>query len=160
MFRRLLVPLVRPARLELALDDAEVARELGVVSPDLLDEPLRILASDERLDDLAERVIGTRAEILNRVDDHRGVSRPLCSVLRDLEDADVPVGRGQRFEAQAVQHHRAVLSRRGWRCDCENVRALDVAVESWIDLVRVAPDVAAFVHPGLSIRVPTLRGQP
>ena len=34
------------------------------------DEALGVLAADERLDGVAERVIGTRADVDDRVDDH------------------------------------------------------------------------------------------
>ena len=42
--------LVQPARLELALLDPQVARELGIVAANLLDEALCVLAPDERLE--------------------------------------------------------------------------------------------------------------
>ncbi len=47
--------LVPPARLELALLDPQVARELGIVDPNLLDEALGVLAADERVDGVAVR---------------------------------------------------------------------------------------------------------
>ena len=37
------------ARLELVLLDSQVARELGIIASDLLDEALGFLAADERL---------------------------------------------------------------------------------------------------------------
>jgi hypothetical protein len=40
---------LKPER-SMALLDPQVARELGMVATDLCDEPLRVLASDERLD--------------------------------------------------------------------------------------------------------------
>jgi hypothetical protein len=52
--------LVQPARLELPLLDPQVARELGIVAMDLFDETLGILAAQEDVDRLAERVLGDR----------------------------------------------------------------------------------------------------
>ena len=51
-------PLVQPARLELSLLDPQLRRELGIVAAYLLDEALGVLAADERLDRVTERVIG------------------------------------------------------------------------------------------------------
>ena len=48
----------QPARLKLALLDPQVGRELGIVASDLLDEALRFLAADKRLDGLTEWEVG------------------------------------------------------------------------------------------------------
>ena len=48
--------LVRPARLKLALLNPQALRKVGIVAAHLLDEPLRVLAPDERLDSVPERV--------------------------------------------------------------------------------------------------------
>jgi hypothetical protein len=50
--------LVQPARLELALVDPQVRRELGIVATHLIDETLGVLAAAERLDGVTERVVG------------------------------------------------------------------------------------------------------
>jgi hypothetical protein len=49
---------ILPARLGLPLLDLQVARELGIVAANRLDEPLGVLAVDERLDGVAEREEG------------------------------------------------------------------------------------------------------
>ena len=51
-------PLVQPARLELALLDPQLRRDLRVVAPHLLDEVLCVLAADEHLELDAEREVG------------------------------------------------------------------------------------------------------
>jgi hypothetical protein len=47
----------KSARLQLPLLDPQVARKVGIVAPHLLDESLGILAADERLDGVTERVV-------------------------------------------------------------------------------------------------------
>ena len=44
--------------------------ELGIVASHLLDEAFGILATEEGLDGLAERVIGARALVEDHVDEH------------------------------------------------------------------------------------------
>ena len=46
--------------------DALVAREVRIVASHLLEEPLGVLASDERLDGVAERMVGAGAEVDSR----------------------------------------------------------------------------------------------
>ena len=62
--------LVPPTGIKFTLLDSEVARQLGVVAAHLIDEPLGILAPHERLDGVAERVVGARAEVEDGVDEH------------------------------------------------------------------------------------------
>ncbi len=59
------------AGLQLPFLDPQVARELGVVTANLLDEALGVLAADERLDGVAERVSRTGANVDDRVHEHR-----------------------------------------------------------------------------------------
>jgi hypothetical protein len=54
-------PLSEPARLQLPLLDPQVARNLGIVAANLFDEPVGVLAADERLDRVPERKSGERA---------------------------------------------------------------------------------------------------
>ncbi len=61
--------LVPATRLDLPLLDPQVARELGIVAANLLDEALGVLAANERLDGVAERVVGARAGVDDRVDE-------------------------------------------------------------------------------------------
>jgi hypothetical protein len=49
---------VQPYRLELALLDPQVARERWIVAAHLVDEPLCVLAPDERLDGVSEWEVG------------------------------------------------------------------------------------------------------
>ena len=70
--RRRRRPLVETAGFELALDDAEVPREFGVISSLLVEEPLGILATDEHLDRVSEGVVEAAALVANDIDDHRG----------------------------------------------------------------------------------------
>jgi hypothetical protein len=74
--------LVQPARLELPLLDPQVAGELGLVVSHLLDEPLRVLAADERLDGVAERGrpnAKTRPSVLPRTRAREARPHPLRS---------------------------------------------------------------------------------
>ena len=48
---------VQPARLELALLDPQVPRQLWVVSAHFCDKTLGVLATNERLDGVAERMV-------------------------------------------------------------------------------------------------------
>ena len=75
--------LVPPSRLKLALLNTKVRRELGIVTPYLLDEALGIVASDERLDGVTERVVGARAEVDDRVDEHGRDDDGLGACRRD-----------------------------------------------------------------------------
>jgi hypothetical protein len=50
--------------------DPQVARELRLVASYLLDEALGILAPDERLDGIVERMIRARGGVADRVDEH------------------------------------------------------------------------------------------
>jgi hypothetical protein len=43
---------------------------LRIVAANLLDEPLRVLAPDERLDGVAEREAGREGVVNDRIDDH------------------------------------------------------------------------------------------
>ena len=63
-------PGLRPASKH-ALLDPQVARELGIVAAHHLDEALGVLAADERLDGLAERVAARRAQVEDHVDELR-----------------------------------------------------------------------------------------
>jgi len=47
-------------------------RELGVIPAHFVEEPLGIVATDEHVNRLAERVIRTAPDVANHVDDHRG----------------------------------------------------------------------------------------
>jgi hypothetical protein len=49
--------------MELPLVDLQVARELAIVAANFRDEALGILATDERLDRIAERLVGRRAHV-------------------------------------------------------------------------------------------------
>jgi hypothetical protein len=49
-FGGLLVSLVQPACLQFPLLDPELVRDLAIITPNLLDEPLRVLAPDEHLE--------------------------------------------------------------------------------------------------------------
>jgi hypothetical protein len=60
----------RPARLELALLDPQVARDLGIVAANLLDEALGVLATGEHLELDAERGAGEGGVIDDWLDDH------------------------------------------------------------------------------------------
>ena len=62
--------LVQPARLELALLDPELRRDLRIVAAHLLDEALGVLAPDEHLELDAEREVGREGVIDDGVDDH------------------------------------------------------------------------------------------
>ena len=55
--------LVPPTSLQLALLDPEIARELGIVAPDLGEEALGVLTADEGLDGVAERIVPARADV-------------------------------------------------------------------------------------------------
>ena len=57
---------VQPARLQLPLLDPQVAREPGIVALHLRDEALGVLAPDERLDGIAERMVGAGADVDDR----------------------------------------------------------------------------------------------
>jgi hypothetical protein len=65
-----------------------VASELGIVAAHVRDEPLRVLAPDERLDGVAERRLGARAIVEDHVDPHAGrcchvpVNRDLTAASR------------------------------------------------------------------------------
>ena len=54
--------LVQPAPLQLALLDPQVAREVGIVAANLLDEPLCVLAPDEHTPRARHRA-GSRARV-------------------------------------------------------------------------------------------------
>ena len=55
------MPLVQPARLELALLDPQLSRHVGIVAAHLLDEPLGVLAADEVLELATSGKSGERA---------------------------------------------------------------------------------------------------
>ena len=59
------------ARLELVLLDPQVAREFGIVSANLLEKPLGVLATDKYLDRVSERVIKAASLVADDVDEHR-----------------------------------------------------------------------------------------
>ena len=52
--------------------DPKVTCELGVVLAYLFEKPLGVLAADEHLDRVTERVIKAASLIADDVDDHRG----------------------------------------------------------------------------------------
>jgi len=56
--------LVQPSHLQLPLLDPQVARELGVVAANLLDEPLSVLTADEDVDPVTEGA-GRRKALCN-----------------------------------------------------------------------------------------------
>jgi hypothetical protein len=60
------------AGVELALDDAKVAGELGVIASHLVEEPLGVLAPDQHLDRVPERMVEAASFVADDVDDHRG----------------------------------------------------------------------------------------
>jgi hypothetical protein len=57
---------------ELAFLDPKMPCELGVISSHLVDEPLGVLATDEHLDRVPERMVEAAALVADDVDDHRG----------------------------------------------------------------------------------------
>src|SRR5438067_651687 len=62
--------LVRSARLQIALLDPQMRREFRLVPPHVLDETLRVVASDEDVDGIAERE-GRRERVIDyRIDEH------------------------------------------------------------------------------------------
>ena len=75
--RAFFVPwLAQPARLELALLDPQLRRDLGIVAAHLLDEPLSVLAADEHLELDAEREVGREGVVDDGVDDHADTMMP------------------------------------------------------------------------------------
>jgi hypothetical protein len=68
-----------PARLKLPLLDPQLRRELGIVAAYLLDDALGLLAPDERLDSVAERVSRARTVVEDDVGTHG------FAVLREAE---------------------------------------------------------------------------
>ena len=76
-FRRRARRLVRTADLELPLHDAGALGELLVVTANILDEPLGVLAAQERLERRAELKSGRERGVDDAVDEHgRSVPRP------------------------------------------------------------------------------------
>ncbi len=54
----LILESVQPAHLQIPLADPQVARELRIIAANLLDEVLGVLAPNEGLDGVAQRVAG------------------------------------------------------------------------------------------------------
>lgn len=63
--------LVEAAGFELPLDDAKVADELGIVLPNVVEESLGVLATNEHVDGVTKRVIEAAPDIADHEDDHR-----------------------------------------------------------------------------------------
>jgi hypothetical protein len=64
--------LVRVACLKLTLLDPQRLRKFGIVSSDLLDEALRVLAADEDLERVTERARGREPVVNDGVHEHEG----------------------------------------------------------------------------------------
>jgi hypothetical protein len=80
---------VQRARLEVALLDPQVARDVGIVSANLLDEALGVLATDEHLDGVAQRA-GWRERVVDDCVDNHGAQ------LRRRRPCDCERGRRLR----------------------------------------------------------------
>jgi len=65
-------PVETSVLLILPLLDPQSRRELGLVVPHLVEEPLGVLAADESLDGVTEREVGREGVVDDGVDDHNG----------------------------------------------------------------------------------------
>ena len=105
------IGLVPPASLKLALLDPQVARELGVVAADLLDEALGVLSADVDLERVAERERRRERVVDHGVDEHgrtmTAPSRRVQTARRDRRTALVTLPPGsETLPARSRWHAR------------------------------------------------------